>query len=133
MIIYAGLIIVFAGLTSGKSLEKLHFIVNTHKSFSFLLFSDVHLDLMYKNTADKSGFCRNESIKSSHTASYGRIGCDTPLSLLQNALSAMKQKTMHSSKLNFIIVAGIGNSRISNLKFEKHFILGFSRPQIGIS
>lgn len=113
MIIYAGFLIVFSGLTWGKMLEnnaldksKLHATTNVDKPVSFLLFSDVHLDLMYKKTADKTGFCRNETIKSSHTASYGRIGCDTPLSLLQTTLYAMKQKTSHLSKLDFILLAG---------------------------
>ena len=99
----------FAGLVlvSGKSLEKLRLTSNTHKTVSFLLFSDVHLDLTYKKTADKGGFCRNESIKSSQAAGYGRTGCDSPLSLLQNALSEMKQKTRHLPKLDFILVSGI--------------------------
>ncbi len=109
MFVHTELIIMFAGLVlvSGKSLEKVHFTANTHNTVSFLLFSDVHLDLMYKKTADKGGFCRNESIKSSHAAAYGRIGCDTPLSLLQNALSEMKLKTRRLPKLDFILISGI--------------------------
>jgi protein-arginine kinase activator protein McsA len=114
MFVRAGLVIVFAGLICAKTLEK-HFIANTDKPVSFLLFSDIHLDLMYKKTADKHSFCRNANMKHSHIASYGRIGCDTPLALLQNALSAMKQKTKNLSKLDFILVPGnIKNS--SNLK-----------------
>ena len=106
MFVHTGLMILLAGVVCAKTLEKPHFTANIDKSVSFLLFSDVHLDLMYKKTADKRGFCRNETIKSSHIASYGRIECDSPLSLLLNALSAMKPITKKLSKLDFILVPG---------------------------
>ena len=106
MFVHTGLMILLAGVVCAKTLEKPHFTGNINKSVSFLLFSDVHLDLMYKKTADKRGFCRNESIKSSHIASYGRVECDSPLSLLQNALSEMKPITKKLSKLDFILVPG---------------------------
>ena len=115
MINYAGFIIVFAGLScvvTSKHLKvlaksKSHLTKSERNSASFLLFSDVHLDLMYRETADKSSFCRNTSIKGVCSAKFGRIGCDTPVCLLRNALSAMKRKARHlESNLDFILVPG---------------------------
>ena len=109
MIFYPGFLIVLVLSEYGKSLKnydhdpgKVHFSSNGNKSRTFLLFTDVHLDLMYKKTGDKSGFCRNKNARSP-PADFGRIGCDTPLNLLQSALSAMKQKTRNPE---FILMPG---------------------------
>ena len=114
MIIHAGFIIVFATLIVGERLEKYHNSVswnnwNRNKSaVPFMLFSDVHLDLMYKKTADKSGFCINKSIKSSHSATFGRFGCDAPLALVRNLLLAMEGQSRHlSSSPEFLLMTGI--------------------------
>lgn len=77
------------------------------KLISFLLFSDVHLDLYYKSMAGKSSFCRNESEPSTYHAPYGRIGCDSPSELLDKVMNAMKQKANNLSNLDFVMLSGI--------------------------
>ena len=73
---------------------------------SFLLFSDVHLDQFYKATAGIDSFCRNESEPSAYNAPYGRIGCDSPLRLLNDALNAMKKQANNLPNLDFIMLSG---------------------------
>ena len=79
------------------------------KLMSFLLFSDVHLDPFYKYgaAAGKNSFCRNESKPSTYNATYGRIGCDSPLELLHQLLNAMKQKASSLSNLDFLMLSGM--------------------------
>ena len=84
----------------------------THKksrssSTSFLLFSDIHLDLFYKEDAPagKMSFCRNESMPSTYNAPYGRIGCDSPLGLLNQLLNAMKEQESNVS-VDFVMLSG---------------------------
>ncbi len=77
-------------------------------SISFLLYSDIHLDLFYKAQAasGKGSFCRNQSKLSTYNAPYGRIGCDSPLGLLNEVLNAMKQQANNLTNLDFVMLSG---------------------------
>ena len=76
-------------------------------STSFFLISDIHLDLFYKEgaPAGKMSFCRNESMSSTYNAPYGRVGCDSPLNLLNQVLDAMKKQENNVS-VDFIMLSG---------------------------
>ena len=112
LIILLALVILIA-LTYGMKLQCDDNDDNgTHKkskssSTSFLLFSDIHLDLFYKEgaPAGKMSFCRNESMPSTYNAPYGRIGCDSPLTLLNQVLSAMKEQESNVS-VDFVMLSG---------------------------
>ncbi len=77
-------------------------------SISFLLYSDIHLDLFYKAEAasGKGSFCRNQSKLSTYNAPYGRIGCDSPFGLLNEVLNAMKQQANNLTNLDFVMLSG---------------------------
>lgn len=111
MIIVVALVIVIA-VTYSKQLQCRDDHDNSTESsklISFLLFSDIHLDLFYKSVAaaGKDSFCRNESKPSTYNATYGRIGCDSPLELLHQLLNAMKQKANSLSNLDFLMLSGM--------------------------
>ena len=74
----------------------------------FIHLTDVNLDLKYNSSIPKRDMCRaaNGSIKKAEfKAPLGRIGCDTPLLLLENSLEAIKNAT-EGTKLNFILISG---------------------------
>lgn len=90
--------------TSGSE-EKL----TTQQSLvHFIHLTDVNLDLKYNSSIPKRDICRaaNGSIKTAEfKAPLGRIGCDTPLLLLESSLEAIKNAT-EGTKLNFILISG---------------------------
>ena len=90
--------------TSGSE-EKL----TTQQSLvHFIHLTDVNLDLKYNSSIPKRDMCRaaNGSIKTAEfKAPLGRIGCDTPLLLLESSLEAIKNAT-EGTKLNFILISG---------------------------
>lgn len=74
----------------------------------FIHLTDVNLDLKYNSSIPKRDMCRaaNGSIKTAEfKAPLGRIGCDTPLLLLESSLEAIKNAT-EDTKLNFILISG---------------------------
>ena len=73
---------------------------------SFLLISDIHLDIFYKSRAGVKGYCRNSSMQSTYDAPYGKIGCDSPPQLLDEALHAMKQRAAKLRNLDFVMLPG---------------------------
>lgn len=73
----------------------------------FYHISDVHLDPDYVDTVSKTTFCRNATnyILADYAAPFGRIGCDSPETLVRNTFRAMK----NASKVeppDFIVVTG---------------------------
>ncbi len=107
-IILVALVICIA-VTYGMSLQcDDDQITNRQESISFLLYSDIHLDLFYKAEAasGKGFFCRNQSKLSTYKAPYGRIACDSPLGLLNKVLNAMKQQANNLTNLDFVMLSG---------------------------
>lgn len=86
--------------------KKENLQATSDNSISFLLFSDIHLDPFYEEEAPKSSFCRNKSTTGSYKAKYGRIGCDSPMSLLRSVLAAMKIRSSNQCKTEFILLTG---------------------------
>ena len=80
--------------------------VKSQNLVSFLLFSDIHLDRFYNDTAASSTFCWNGSVSSKYTAKYGRVKCDSPRRLFQSALTAMKNRSSEQHKFEFILLTG---------------------------
>lgn len=80
--------------------------VDAKRSRSFLLISDIHLDIFYESQADVKGFCRNSSMQSTYDAPYGKIGCDSPPQLLDDALDAMQKRAAKLGHLDFIMLSG---------------------------
>lgn len=114
LIIVIGLIVLIA-LTYGLELQcddDRESKSDSNNSISFLLFSDIHLDPYYKAVSDtgKHSFCRNISKISVYNATYGRVGCDSPVSLLRQVLSAMKEKARVLPRLDFLMLSGKGFS-----------------------
>lgn len=73
----------------------------------FLHLSDIHYDPFYNKTISNSFFCREQIAKSTakYLAPYGRIGCDSPMLLLENSLEGIKNITL-VEEVNFILLTG---------------------------
>lgn len=72
----------------------------------FLLFSDLHLDHFYDDSVGpKPTNCRRlgNYSKASYKASYGRVNCDSPLTLIDSLLKAAKGV---SQDYNFALMTG---------------------------
>jgi hypothetical protein len=107
--------------TGNKNSSTIHNSTASNNSISFFLFSDVHLDPYYKATAGND-FCRNESKPSTYNASYGRIGCDSPLRLLLEGLNAMKEHAHNLPNLDFVMLSGKGFSQYENRRNICHSV-----------
>lgn len=84
----------------------------------FIHVSDVSLDLKYNGSIPRRDFCRpadGSSTTAEFKAPFGRIGCDTPLMLLDSSLKAMKNAT-DGKNLAFVLISG-------KLKFICFFII----------
>ena len=74
----------------------------------FIHLSDIHYDPFYDKTISKTSFCRpqggsNNTAK--YIAEYGRIGCDSPASLFENSLDAIKNVS-RVEDVSFILLTG---------------------------
>ena len=107
--------------TGNKNSSTIHNSTASNNSISFFLFSDVHLDPYYKATAGND-FCRDESKPSTYNASYGRIGCDSPLRLLLEGLNAMKEHAHNLPNLDFVMLSGKGFSQYENRRNICHSV-----------
>lgn len=87
----------------------------------FIHVSDINLDLKYNSTISRSDFCRfNEAIKTAEfDAPFGRIGCDTPVLLLNSSLEAMKNASI-GNNLEFVLISG--KSSTINIVIRYYFI-----------
>ena len=74
----------------------------------FIHLSDIHYDPFYDKTISKTAFCRPQG-GSNNTAKYvaefGRIGCDSPASLFENSLDAIKNISREED-VSFILLTG---------------------------
>lgn len=74
----------------------------------FIHLADIHYDPFYNKTIDKTAFCRSQE-GSKNTAKYvaefGRIGCDSPASLFENSLDAIKNVS-HEEGVSFVLLTG---------------------------
>ena len=81
------------------------------ETINFLWFSDLHVDLYYNASSSPdytTSFCRNPNMLAGYVAPYGRMGCDSPKSLLRSTLYAMKAVHMPGDKgPKFILLTGI--------------------------
>lgn len=73
----------------------------------FVHFSDIHYDPFYDKTIPQRSFCRKQISNSTakYTAQYGRIGCDSPIDLVQNSLDAI-QNVSKMEDVSFILLTG---------------------------
>ncbi|XP_065829953.1 sphingomyelinase phosphodiesterase D-like [Oscarella lobularis] len=72
----------------------------------FFHVADIHYDPEYEsNVTSRPTYCRanQNAVTAATTALYGRIGCDSPASLVQNAVKAMKTE---DETVDFIVVTG---------------------------
>ena len=71
----------------------------------FLHISDFHFDPFYDKSWSVESYCHTQGSNATadYEAPYGRIGCDSPESLLDSSLQAMKK---HGDGVKFIILSG---------------------------
>lgn len=100
----------------------------TDKHVHFLWFSDIHLDLYFKSSASpdwSKSYCRNASVPAGYDAPFGRIGCDSPQTLLRNALYAMRNTAVGKLKPKFIVFTGEEQKifcYFASLSFRESFV-----------
>ena len=73
----------------------------------FIHLSDIHYDPFYDKNVSNSFFCRRQMANSTakYFAPYGRVGCDSPVRLVENSLDAMRNVTTEE-EVNFLLVTG---------------------------
>ena len=73
----------------------------------FIHLSDVHYDPFYNKMISSSSYCRQQVSNSTakYIAEYGRIGCDSPATLVENSLDAMKNVSQEED-IAFILMTG---------------------------
>ncbi len=71
----------------------------------FWVFSDSHVDILYRNDGDPAAHCRNISLNNitKIIRKFGHFDCDTPIELLISAMSAAKKI---DSDVDFLIWLG---------------------------
>mgnify|MGYP000143913070 CR=1 FL=1 len=80
----------------------------------FVHISDIHYDPFYDKNTPQRSFCRPQRANSTstYTAQYGRIGCDSPIDLVENSLDAM-QNVSKIENVSFILLTGeIGRAHV---------------------
>ena len=92
---------------SKNCFEKENLKATSSSIIKFLHLSDIHYDPFYDKTISNSFFCRQQMANSTakYFAPYGRIGCDSPMFLLDNSLEAMRNVTV-LEEVNFILLTG---------------------------
>ena len=78
-----------------------------NNAIKFIHWSDIHYDPFYNETVPSKFFCREQLAQetANYLAPYGRIGCDSPLNLLENTLNAMKNIT-EDKEIKFMLLTG---------------------------
>lgn len=78
-----------------------------NNTIKFIHWSDIHYDPFYNETVPSKFFCRQQLALESdnYLAPYGRIGCDSPLNLVENTLNAMKNIT-EDEEIKFMLLTG---------------------------
>ena len=74
----------------------------------FIHLADIHHDPFYNKTISRSNFCRSQGASNDtakYVAEYGRIGCDSPKSLFENTLDAIKGISVEQN-VSFILLTG---------------------------
>ena len=73
----------------------------------FIHLSDIHYDPFYNKMISSSSYCRQQVSNSTakYIAEYGRIGCDSPATLVENSLDAMKNVSQEED-IAFILMTG---------------------------
>lgn len=73
----------------------------------FIHLADVHYDPFYNKTIPSSSYCRQQVSNSTakYIAEYGRIGCDSPATLVENSLDALKNVS-EEEDIAFILMTG---------------------------
>ncbi|KAL9951354.1 hypothetical protein ACROYT_G044005 [Oculina patagonica] len=94
-------------LENGPQTPSPEEITKENNLVHFIHVSDINLDLKYNSSISRSDFCRfNEAAKPTEFgAPYGRIGCDTPVLLLNSSLEAMKNVSS-GKNLEFVLISG---------------------------
>eukprot|EP01029_Cantina_marsupialis_P013212 TRINITY_DN2922_c1_g1_i3.p1 TRINITY_DN2922_c1_g1~~TRINITY_DN2922_c1_g1_i3.p1 ORF type:complete len:228 (-),score=36.77 TRINITY_DN2922_c1_g1_i3:1042-1725(-) len=88
------------------------------ENFSFLQFTDIHLDMLYDSkescksycrsihTAEENAKCASASTEAPFEASLGRFACDIPSSLVSSAFNAATSKTLVKGNPLFTVFNG---------------------------
>ena len=75
----------------------------------FIHLADIHYDPFYSKTISRKNFCRSQGASNNDTAKYiaeyGRMGCDSPASLFENTLDAIKNVSVEEN-VSFILLTG---------------------------
>lgn len=74
----------------------------------FVHLADIHYDPFYNKTISRSNFCRSQGASNDtakYIAEYGRIGCDSPASLIGNTLDAIKNVSVEED-VSFVLLTG---------------------------
>ena len=74
----------------------------------FIHLADIHYDPFYNKTISRSNFCRSQGASNDtakYIAEYGRIGCDSPESLFENTIDAIKDVSVEQD-VSFILLTG---------------------------
>jgi len=108
------------GMKSSTMPKKLS-IVN------FLHVSDMHLDVYYNKSTSTKSFCRSipNTLNVTPTAApfegpYGRVGCDSPSTLVKSSLDFMKSLSRNGKNIKFFVFSG---DQVAHL-LEKGFVNG---------
>ena len=74
----------------------------------FIHLADIHYDPFYNKTISRRNFCRSQGASNDtakYIAEYGRIGCDSPKSLFENTLDAIRNVSVEQD-VSFILLTG---------------------------
>lgn len=82
----------------------------THSNdvMKFIHLADIHYDPFYNKSISRTSFCRSQGASNNtakYIAEYGRIGCDSPASLFENSLDAIKNISLEED-VSFILLTG---------------------------
>lgn len=93
--------------TSESSKKKAEETTSDVNLIKFIHLSDIHYDPFYNKRISSSSYCRQQVSNSTakYIAEYGRIGCDSPATLVENSLDAMKNVSQEED-IAFILMTG---------------------------
>lgn len=83
------------------------------------MLADIHLDLFYKPDSSTTVLCRESTIKAESEAPLGRVGCDTPLILLNQVLL----KASSIVKPKFVLINGDSVAHMIPLQYGRDSLL----------
>ena len=82
-------------------------------TMKFIHVSDMHLDFFFNQSTSTATFCRSipnnlniTPTNAAFIAPYGRVGCDSPIALIQSTLESMKTLPHDANQVKFFLLTG---------------------------